>query len=111
MMRSKHYHRADVILGKCETTPALVESIQFHGIENTKNDALVKEIAPIYKSANVAELIHNCNLAAKHMQEIGLLDEATALVDASSDNPHGYIVNFLVKEPRPYSLGMKVYSD
>lgn len=67
-MRSKHYHRADVILGKCETTPALVESIQFHGIENTKNDALVKEIAPIYKSANVAELIHNCNLAAKHMQ-------------------------------------------
>lgn len=66
--KGKLYHRADVLLGKCDDTPTVVEAVQFHGVHFTKNDALVKEVAYLYKSSSLAELIKNSNLACKHLQ-------------------------------------------
>uniref|UniRef100_A0A914RKN3 Uncharacterized protein n=1 Tax=Parascaris equorum TaxID=6256 RepID=A0A914RKN3_PAREQ len=66
--KGKLYRRADVLLGKCDDTPTVVEAVQFHGVHFTKNDALVKEIAYLYKSSSLAELIKNSNLACKHLQ-------------------------------------------
>ncbi|VDN35968.1 unnamed protein product [Gongylonema pulchrum] len=42
------YHPADVLFGKCENVPASVEAVQFHGVVNTKHEALVREIAHLY---------------------------------------------------------------
>lgn len=106
-MPGKLYHRADILLGKCENTPTLVEAVQFHGVNCTRNDALVKEIAYLFKSASLADLLRNSNLAAKHLQEVGLMRNATALVDVCERNPHSYVVNFVVEEPKKFFLGMK----
>ncbi|VDM37246.1 unnamed protein product [Toxocara canis] len=105
--RRKLYHRADVLLGKCEDTPTVVEAVQFHGVNFTKNDALVREVAYLYKSSSLAELIKNSNLAAKHLQEVGLMDSATALIDTVEGDLNSYVVNFVVKEPKSFTLGLK----
>lgn len=102
----KTYHRADVLLGKAEKTPSIVEAVQFHGINITKNDALVKEVAELYRSANLDQLVQNSHLAAKHLQEVGLMENATALIDTARSQ-EGYVVNFVVKEPKPFTCGIK----
>lgn len=66
--RQKHFHRADLLHGKCEDAPSIVEAVQFHGVRTTKGDALLQEVAELYKSSNVDELVKNCHLAAKHLQ-------------------------------------------
>lgn len=65
-----NYRRADVIYNKCDDKPTLVSAVQFHGINRTKYDALVKEIAPIYDCKTLDELIHKSHMAAIHMQVI-----------------------------------------
>uniref|UniRef100_F1L426 SAM50-like protein gop-3 n=1 Tax=Ascaris suum TaxID=6253 RepID=F1L426_ASCSU len=105
--KGKLYHRADVLLGKCDDTPTVVEAVQFHGVHFTKNDALVKEVAYLYKSSSLAELIKNSNLACKHLQEVGLMENATALIDTVESDPNSYVVNFVVKEPKSFTLGLK----
>ena len=65
---SMNYHRADVIHGKCDDKPSVVAAVQFHGVEKTKHDAIVKEISELYNSRTLDELVKNSFLAAKHMQ-------------------------------------------
>ncbi|PAV89626.1 hypothetical protein WR25_16671 [Diploscapter pachys] len=103
----KTFHKASVVIDKAAATPSIVEAVQFHGVHITKNDALVKEVSELYRSRTLDELIHNSNLAAKHMHEVGLLDQAVPLIDTSPDNRDGYIVNFVVKEPKRITAGMK----
>ena len=70
------------MIDKAAATPSIVEAVQFHGVHITKNDALVKEVedyrvriekneylqvSELYRSRTLDELIHNSNLAAKHM--------------------------------------------
>ena len=64
----KTFHKASVILGKAEAAPSLVEAVQFHGVHFTKNDALVKEIAELYKSETLHELVEKSHIAARHLQ-------------------------------------------
>ncbi|CAJ0937090.1 unnamed protein product, partial [Mesorhabditis belari] len=103
---TKTYHRADVLWGKANQTPSIVEAVQFHGINITKNDALIKEVAELYRSNNLDQLVHDSNCAAKHLQEVGLMENATALID-TAQSKEGYIVNFVVKEPKPFTFGVK----
>ncbi|CAI4232118.1 unnamed protein product [Auanema sp. JU1783] len=105
-MGEKTFHKASVLLGKTEGTPSIVEAVQFHGVHITKNDGLVKEVSELYKSGTLDELVHNSHLAAKHLQEVGLMDGAVALIDTAPTST-GYIVNFVVKEPKSFSLGVK----
>ncbi|CAJ0568519.1 unnamed protein product, partial [Mesorhabditis spiculigera] len=102
----KTYHRADVIQDKAADAPSIVDAVQFHGVRMTKSDALVKEITELYRSANLDQLVHNSHLAARHLQEVGLMENATALIDISPGEDR-YIVNFVVKEPKPFTLGVK----
>lgn len=44
-MGDKTFHKASVLLGKAQDAPSVVESVQFHGVRITKNDALVKEVS------------------------------------------------------------------
>lgn len=67
-VRTKKYHPADVLYGKCDNQPVIVEAVQFHGVKNTKNDALLKEIGYLYTVSSLPELIRCCNLAAKHIR-------------------------------------------
>lgn len=64
----KTYHPADVLYGKCDNQPVTVEAVNFHGIKNTKRDALLKEIGYLYTVSSLPELIRSCNLAAKHLK-------------------------------------------
>lgn len=41
----KTFHKASVLLGKTESAPSLVEAVQFHGVNFTKQDALIKEVS------------------------------------------------------------------
>ena len=66
--RLKVFQPADILHGKCEKAPSIVEAVQFHGVRVTKGDALLKEVAELYKSENVDELVKNSHLAAKHLQ-------------------------------------------
>lgn len=120
--RQKHFHRADLLHGKCEDAPSIVEAVQFHGVRTTKGDALLQEVSELYKSSNVDELVKNCHLAAKHLQvsltavsgiysvifeEVGLMENASALID-TAPSKNGYIVNFVVREPKSFTLGAKI---
>lgn len=62
------FHRADVLIGRCEHVPASVEAVEFHGVKNTKHDALIKEVVQLYNVTRLSELIYDCGLAAKHMR-------------------------------------------
>ncbi|KAK6041183.1 ATP binding protein [Cooperia oncophora] len=90
---------ASVLLGRAGDAPTVVEAVQFHGIRITKNDALVKEVSELYRSSTLDELVHNSHLAAKHFQEVGLMESAVPLIDVAPSS-NGYIVNFVVKEPK-----------
>ncbi|KAK6740544.1 hypothetical protein RB195_008791 [Necator americanus] len=105
-MTDKTFHKASVLLGQANSTPTIVEAVQFHGIRITKNDALVKEVSELYRSSTLDELVHNSHLAAKHFQEVGLMENAIPLIDTAPSS-NGYIVNFVVKEPKAFSLGLK----
>jgi outer membrane protein insertion porin family len=102
------FQRAESIYGKCENAPSLVSAVQFHGVEKTKHDAIVKEINELYNSKNVDELIKNSNLAAKHMLDVGLFEGVTPLIDGDPHSKESYVVNFVVKEPTAVSLGAKI---
>uniref|UniRef100_A0A7E4VIZ1 Omp85 domain-containing protein n=1 Tax=Panagrellus redivivus TaxID=6233 RepID=A0A7E4VIZ1_PANRE len=102
------FQRADVLLGKCGSEPSVLEAVNFHGVSKTKHDALVKEVSELYNSRNLDELVRNSFLAAKHMQEVGLFDGCTALIDTSKRGPKSYVVNFVAKEPTAMTLGAKV---
>ncbi|KAK6048525.1 hypothetical protein COOONC_13970, partial [Cooperia oncophora] len=98
-MGDKTFHKASVLLGRAGDAPTVVEAVQFHGIRITKNDALVKEVSELYRSSTLDELVHNSHLAAKHFQEVGLMESAVPLIDVAPSS-NGYIVNFVVKEPK-----------
>ncbi|KAH7731496.1 GOP-3 protein [Aphelenchoides avenae] len=103
-----HYHRAEIVVDKCKETPSVLSAVQFHGIGRTKEDALVKEVSELYNSRNLDELIRNAHLAAQHMQEVGLFTGCAALIDASPNSRDNYVVNFIAKEPKPFTLGAKM---
>uniref|UniRef100_A0A915Q1C8 Bacterial surface antigen (D15) domain-containing protein n=1 Tax=Setaria digitata TaxID=48799 RepID=A0A915Q1C8_9BILA len=105
--KAKTYHPADVLYGKCNNHPVILESIQFHGIKITKNDALLKEIGHLYKASTLAELIRCCSQAAKHMREVGLVENATPLIDSVDGKRGRYVVDFIIKEPKSFTLGVK----
>lgn len=42
------------------------------------------------------------------LQEVGLMENATALIDTVESDPNSYVVNFVVKEPKSFTLGLKV---
>ncbi|VDN04780.1 unnamed protein product [Thelazia callipaeda] len=104
---SKAYYSADVLYGKCDKQPAVVETVQFHGIKATKRDALLKEIAHLYSVSTLPELIRCCNLAARHFQEVGLLESVTPLIDSVNGKSGKYVINFIVKEPKMFNLSVK----
>ena len=52
----------------CERMPSSLTAIQFHGVAKTKLDGLQKEVAHLYSSGNLDELVKNSHLAAIHMQ-------------------------------------------
>lgn len=106
-MSEKTFHKAQTIREKAPGVPSIVEAVQFHGVRLTKNDALVKEISELYRSQNLDELVQNSHLAARHLQEVGLMDHAVALIDTSPTSKEGYIVNFLVREPKSFTAGVK----
>uniref|UniRef100_A0A1I7TWP2 Bac_surface_Ag domain-containing protein n=1 Tax=Caenorhabditis tropicalis TaxID=1561998 RepID=A0A1I7TWP2_9PELO len=106
-MPEKTFHKAQTIREKAPGVPSIVEAVQFHGVRITKNDALVKEVSELYRSKNLDELVHNSHLAARHLQEMGLLENAVALIDTSPDSKQGYVVNFLVREPKSFTAGVK----
>uniref|UniRef100_A0A183GG69 Bac_surface_Ag domain-containing protein n=1 Tax=Heligmosomoides polygyrus TaxID=6339 RepID=A0A183GG69_HELPZ len=60
----------------------------------------------LYRSETLDELVHNSHLAAKHFQEVGLMENAIPLIDVAPSS-NGYIVNFVVKEPKAFTLGLK----
>ena len=64
----KTFQKASILIGKTEETPSVLEAVQFHGINFTKNDALVKEVADLYKSRTLHELVENSHIAARHLQ-------------------------------------------
>lgn len=68
IIKTKKYHPADVLYGKCDNHPVIVETVQFHGVESTKNDALLKEIGYLYTVSSLPELIRCCDVAAKHLR-------------------------------------------
>uniref|UniRef100_A0A158R3X1 Bac_surface_Ag domain-containing protein n=1 Tax=Syphacia muris TaxID=451379 RepID=A0A158R3X1_9BILA len=103
----KVYRRADVLYGKCEDSPTVVEAVQFHGIKRTKNDALVEEIAHLYRCCDFGTLLRDVNLTAKHLVEVGLMENAIGLIDICKGNPHSYVVSFVVKEPKSFTIGAK----
>ncbi|VDL81684.1 unnamed protein product [Nippostrongylus brasiliensis] len=105
-MGDKTFHKASVLLERADSAPAVVEAVQFHGVRITKNEALVKEVSELYRSSTLDELVHNSHLAAKHLQEVGLMESAVPLIDVANSN-NGYVVNFVVKEPKAFSLGLK----
>ncbi|KAK0418194.1 hypothetical protein QR680_013425 [Steinernema hermaphroditum] len=105
---AKAYHRAEVIHDLSQDTPANVESVQFHGIHKTKFDALVREVAPLYRSNTLGELIEKSSVAAKHMQEVGLFIQATPLIDIAPGKRNSYVINYVVKEPQNMTLGVKM---
>ncbi|CAB3402642.1 unnamed protein product [Caenorhabditis bovis] len=106
-MSEKTFHKANTIREKASEVPSIVEAVQFHGVRITKNDALLKEISELYRSQNLDELVHNSHLAARHLQEVGLMDNAVALIDTAPSSREGYVVNFLVKEPKSFTAGVK----
>uniref|UniRef100_A0A8R1IAC1 Uncharacterized protein n=1 Tax=Caenorhabditis japonica TaxID=281687 RepID=A0A8R1IAC1_CAEJA len=106
-MPEKTFHKAATIRSKAPGVPSIVEAVQFHGVRITKNDALLKEVSELYRSQNLDELVHNSHLAAKHLQEVGLMDNAVALIDTAPNSKDGYVVNFLVKEPKSFTAGVK----
>ncbi|CAL2037597.1 unnamed protein product [Caenorhabditis brenneri] len=106
-MPEKTFHKAQTIREKAPGVPSIVEAVQFHGVRCTKNDALVKEVSELYRSKTLDELVHNSHLAARHLQEVGLMDNAVALIDTSPDSKEGYVVNFLVREPKSFTAGVK----
>ncbi|CAD6185749.1 unnamed protein product [Caenorhabditis auriculariae] len=106
-MGEKTFHKASLIRDKAGYVPSLVEAVQFHGVRVTKNDALLKEISELYKSATLDELVQKSHLAARHLQEVGLMDNAVALIDTSPKSKEGYVVNFVVKEPKSFTAGVK----
>lgn len=65
---SKKYLSAEVLHGRCENVSTFLKEVKFHGVKNTKTDALVQEISELYNSPNLDELIKNSDLAAIHMQ-------------------------------------------
>uniref|UniRef100_A0A1I7YAA7 Bac_surface_Ag domain-containing protein n=1 Tax=Steinernema glaseri TaxID=37863 RepID=A0A1I7YAA7_9BILA len=105
---TKAYHRAEMIYDLSQDTPATVESVQFHGIHKTKFDAIVREVAELYRSGTLGELIEKSSIAAKHMQEVGLFTQATPLIDIVPGKKNSYVINYVVKEPRNMTLGVKV---
>ncbi|CAO4371669.1 unnamed protein product [Caenorhabditis nigoni] len=106
-MSEKTFHKAQTIRDKAVGCPSIVEAVQFHGVKITKNDALVKEVSELYRSKNLDELVHNSHLAARHLQEVGLMDHAVALIDTAPNSTQGYVVNFLVREPKSFTAGVK----
>lgn len=106
-MSEKTFHKAQTIRAKASGVPSIVEAVQSHGVRITKNDALVKEVSELYRSKNLDELVHNSHLAARHLQEVGLMDNAVALIDTSPSSNEGYVVNFLVREPKSFTAGVK----
>lgn len=65
------------------------------------------QVSELYRSKNLDELVHNSHLAARHLQEVGLMDNAVALIDTSPSSNEGYVVNFLVREPKSFTAGVK----
>ncbi|CAI2348681.1 unnamed protein product [Caenorhabditis sp. 36 PRJEB53466] len=106
-MPEKTFHKAQTIREKASGVPSIVEAVQFHGVRITKNDALLKEVSELYRSRNLDELVHNSHLAARHLQEVGLMDHAVALIDTAPNSKEGYVVNFLVREPKSFTAGVK----
>ncbi|VDK88744.1 unnamed protein product [Onchocerca ochengi] len=104
---SKIYHPAGVLYGKCDNQPVTVEAIQFHGVQNTRNDALLKEIGYLYTVSTLPELIRCCDLAAKHLREVGLMENVTPLIDSADGKRGKYVIDFIVKEPKSFTLGVK----
>ncbi|VBB31039.1 unnamed protein product, partial [Acanthocheilonema viteae] len=106
-VKTKKYHLADVLYGKCDNQPVIVEAVQFHGVKTTKNDALLKETGYLYTVSSLPELIRCCDLAAKHLREVGLVDSVTPLIDTVNGKRGRYIVDFIIKEPKSFTLGVK----
>ncbi|VDP26790.1 unnamed protein product, partial [Onchocerca flexuosa] len=106
-VENKTYHPAGVLYGKCDNQPVTVEAIQFHGVKNTRNDALLKEIGYLYTVSTLPELIRCCDLAAKHLREVGLMENVTPLIDSADGKRGKYVVDFIVKEPKSFTLGVK----
>ncbi|KAK6012813.1 hypothetical protein OSTOST_22011 [Ostertagia ostertagi] len=69
-------------------------------------DKTFHKVSELYRSSTLDELVHNSHLAAKHFQEVGLMESAVPLIDVAPSS-NGYIVNFVVKEPKAFSLGLK----
>ncbi|KJH50834.1 outer membrane protein, OMP85 family [Dictyocaulus viviparus] len=63
-------------------------------------------VSGLYRSSTLDELVHNSHLAAKHLQEVGLMENVVPLIDTAPSH-NGYVVNFVVKEPKAFSLGVK----
>ncbi|VIO90940.1 CGI-51 protein, putative [Brugia malayi] len=105
--KTKTYHPAGVLYGKCDNQPVTVEAVQFHGVKITKSDALLKEIGYLYTVSSLPELIRCCDLAAKHLREVGLADNVTPLIDSVAGKRGKYIVDFIIKEPKSFTLGVK----
>ncbi|VDN82408.1 unnamed protein product [Brugia pahangi] len=107
VQKTKTYHPAGVLYGKCDNHPVTVEAVQFHGVKITKSDALLKEIGYLYTVSSLPELIRCCDLAAKHLREVGLADNVTPLIDSVAGKRGKYIVDFIIKEPKSFTLGVK----
>ncbi|KAM3724617.1 SAM50-like protein [Dirofilaria immitis] len=106
-VKTKTYHPAAVLYGKCNNQPVIVEAVQFHGIKNTKSDALMKEIGHLYTVSTFPELIRCCDLAAKHLIEVGLLASVIPVIDSADGKRGKYVVGFIVTEPKSFTLGVK----
>lgn len=108
MQSEKVYYRADIIREKSADTPTRVEYVEFQGVRRTKYDALVKEIAELFKSRTLKELVVNSDLAARHLEYVGLFHKVIPIIDINDANPDAYTVEFKVKEPRQVRLGANV---
>lgn len=102
------YHIAEVILKDAKRQPCNLTSVRFDNVTKTPKDALLKETAELYRSRTLDELIIKAHIASRHMEEVGLMDRCAALIEKSPNKRNGFIVRFVVKEPKKVTAGVKM---
>ena len=103
--KTRFVQRASVLRGSGDRMPVQLDYVQFSGIRRTQNDALVKEITEMFRSQTLKDLVKNCDLAAAHLMHVGLFKRVEPIIDVSDRNPNNFAVEFLIREPRPFSMG------
>lgn len=88
---------------KFQTSPAVVRSVHFDGIERTKDDGINREVYQLWSVSTLKDLVTKAYEIQQHMRTCGLFDKIDVIIDVNRNSPesspHHYDVIFQVKEP------------